>query len=350
MLHALPYRRLLILTEGSLGVFSAKTGASVLRYRPADCVGVLDSAYAGTRLSERIEGLADLPIVGSVAEAADLRPDAILIGIAPAGGGLPERMRHHLVEGLRSGLSIISGLHTLLGDDPELAELAERHNARIHDVRDPGPIHHIARGRARYSQAKRVLTVGTDCAIGKMVAALELRREACAAGLDAAFVATGQTGIMIEGWGIALDHVLSDFTAGAAELLVQHVADKQICFIEGQGSIAHPAYSPVTLGLLHGTCPDVMVMVHRPDRRLHNEWPDCPVASINAQIELYEKLLAPLHPGKVVAVAMNTAMMPADAAEAAVRQIAQETGLPTADPIRHGCKELLAAVCRHCGL
>lgn len=350
MLFELPYQRLLILTEGSLSMFSAKTGVPVLRYRGRDCVGVLDSQSAGRPIAELVDGVPDVPIYATVAEAMEQRPDAILIGIAPSGGRLPDVMRRHLTDGLRNGLSIISGLHTMLREDEELVGLAEQHGARLHDVRDSGRIMHIARGQARYTRAKRVLTVGTDCNSGKMVTALELSKEAVRQGLDARFVATGQTGIMIEGWGIAIDHVISDFTPGAAELLVQHVADSDMCIIEGQGSIGHPAYSAVTLGLLHGSCPDAMVLVHRPGRKLHNDWPDCPLAPIRQQIALYESALAVLHPGKVVAVAVNTARMAAEDAESAVREIAAETGLPVADPIRHGCGKLLAAVRGHVGI
>ena len=350
MLYELPYRRMLLLTEGQFGVFTSKTAMSMLRYRGGDVVGILDSAYSeGSRFS--FEGSSDgWPVVARVADGLALGPDAVAIGIAPAGGALPEVMRRHLVDGLKGGLSIVSGLHTMLGEDPELAALAEGNGVRIHDVREPGPIERIAQGRARQSRAKRVLTVGTDCAIGKMVASLELRRAAVEAGLDAAFVPTGQTGIMIEGWGIAIDHVLSDFTAGAAELFVEQVADREVCFIEGQGSIGHPGYSGVTLSLLHGTCPDAMVMCHRPDRTHHHDLPDCPVASITRQIALYEQALSPLHDGRVAAVAVNTAGMSSDAADAAVAGIAAETGLPTGDPVRSGCGELLAAVRERIGI
>jgi uncharacterized NAD-dependent epimerase/dehydratase family protein len=279
-----------------------------------------------------------------------LKPDAVLIGIAPVGGALPDRMRQHLIDALNSGLSIVSGLHTLLNQDEELADLAERSSVKIHDVRDPGVMDRIAQGRARASRAKRVLTVGTDCVVGKMVTSLELRKAAIAAGLDAAFVATGQTGIMIEGWGIAVDHVLSDFTAGAAEILVEREADREILFIEGQGSIEHPGYSGVSLSLLHGTCPDAMVMCHCPGRAFHHDEPDCPIAPIGQQIALCEALLAPLHPGKVVAVAVNTAGMSEDEAEAAIQGVADETGLPTADPIRMGCSDLLRALRANLGV
>lgn len=350
MIHALPYRRMLILTEGLLGTFSSKTGTSMLRYRREDIVGVLDSVSAGTDIQASCPGIRDVPIFADLAEAEPLRPDAVLIGVAPVGGELPPAMRRHLVEALRRGLSIVSGLHQPLGADPELADLARMHGGLIHDVRQPGPIDRVARGLARRTRARRVLTVGTDCAVGKMLTALELRRAAVAAGLDAAFVATGQTGIMIEGWGLAIDHVLADFVAGAVERLVEHVADRQIMFIEGQGSIGHPGYSGVTLSLLHGCCPDAMVMVHHVGRQCHSKWEDCPLAPLPVQIELYERVLAPLHPGKVVAVAVNTVGMPEDQAAAAVSAIAAETGLPAADPVRQGAELLLTAVRRRLGL
>jgi len=348
MIFDLPYHRLLLLTEGHLGVFSSKTAASVLRYRPNDVVGILDSSHAGDPLGRIVPGLKDVPIVGSVANSLLLKPDAILIGVAPTGGALPPEMRRHVVEGLRAGMSIISGLHTLLKDDPELVRLASEHVAGMYDLRDFAHITRIGRGLVRQSKARRVLTVGTDCNVGKMVAALELRNAATAAGLDAAFVATGQTGIMIEGWGIAVDHVLSDFVAGAAEMLVEHVADRQILFIEGQGSIDHPGYSGVTLSLLHGCCPDAMVIVHRPGRLHHGSWTDCPITPVEQQIAMYEGTLAPLHPGKVVAVAVNTAGMDPRAADQSVQELAARTGLPAADPIRHGPDTLLAAVRSQC--
>jgi len=344
MICDLPYHRLLILTEGHLGIFSSKTGTCILRYRPNDVVGVLDSQCAGEPIESHLEGISDVPIFASVNDALPVKPDALLIGIAPVGGALPQRMRQHIIDALNQGMAIISGLHTLLGEDPELAELAERNNTRIHDVRNPGPIRRIAAGMARKSRIKRVLTVGTDCSVGKMVTALELQRAADRAGFDAAFVATGQTGIMIEGWGIAVDHVLSDFTAGAAEMLVDHVADRQICFIEGQGSIGHPGYSGVTLSLLHGTCPHVMVLCHNPGREVHCGWSDCPLAPLDQQIALYEQVMTPVYPSKVVAVSLNTAGMNLNDALAAIQDVAEKTGLPTTDPIRMGCEGLLASI------
>ena len=287
------YRRLILLTEGALGVFSSKTATSVIRYRRDDVVAVLDSRAAGQAL-ESILGIGKgIPIVADVAAAMQFKPDALMIGVAPVGGGLPAAMRTYVAEALRQGLAVISGLHLRLRDDAELAPLAEVHGAALYDVRDPGSVRRVAAGLARTLPVKRVLTVGTDCSSGKMVTALELRAAAKRAGLDAAFVATGQTGAMIEGWGTAVDAAVSDFAAGAAEMLVERVRDRQLCFVEGQGSIEHPGYSGVTLSLLHGVCPDAMVICTRPTRRCH-ESDDCPIAPIEQQIGLYESLTAPL--------------------------------------------------------
>jgi uncharacterized NAD-dependent epimerase/dehydratase family protein len=183
-----------------------------------------------------------------------------------------------------------------------------------------------------------------------MVTCLELRTAAVRAGLDAAFVPTGQTGIMIEGWGTSIDAVVSDFAGGAAEALIEHVADRQICFVEGQGSIEHPAYSAVALALLHGVCPDAIIMCHRPGRHYHNDKPDCPIAPIEEQIRLNEAVMRPLHPAKVIGISLNTAGMSSEEASREIADVARRTGLPVCDPIRAGVESLLAAVRAHLGI
>lgn len=344
MIDMARYRRLLLLTEGALGVFTSKTAASLIRYRRGDVVGVLDSACAG-RAIERILGFgAGVPIVADVRSALALQPDALVIGIAPSGGQLPERMRRHIVEAIGAGLAIISGLHTRLRGDAELRSLAEANGVPIFDVRDPGVTTRLSFGLARSMPVRRVLTVGTDCAVGKMVTCLELRRAAAQAGLDAAFVATGQTGIMIEGWGTSIDAVVSDFAGGATEALIERVADRQICFIEGQGSIEHPAYSAVSLALLHGACPDAIIMCHRPGRTCHNDRPACPIAPIEEQIRLNEALARPIHAAKVVGVSINTAGMSDAEARGHLDDVSNRTGLPVTDPVRFGSASLLTAV------
>jgi len=338
------YRRLAVLTGDALGLFSAKTASSVIRYRPDDVVAVIDWAHAGQDLAELLGWGEGIPIVRDFAAAKAYQPNALLIGLAPIGGQLTPELRQVIRDALEAGVSVISGLHTQLREDAEFAALASRSGAEILDVRDPGPFSTVASGKARRLGVKRVLTVGTDCVVGKMVAALELTFAARQAGLDAEFVATGQTGIMIAGWGIAIDRVISDFAAGAAEWLVQQVADKQVCFIEGQGSIDHPGYGGVALSLLQGCCPDAMVMCHRPDRLSHHDMPDCPVLDIRRQITLCETLAGCVHPARVAAVAVNTAGMAEEQAHRHIERIRRETNLPATDPVRFGPQEVLEAV------
>jgi uncharacterized NAD-dependent epimerase/dehydratase family protein len=303
-------------------------------------VAVLDPEHAGQPLETLIGWGRGIPVVASVDEAREFEPDSLLIGIAPIGGKLPDTWRAHLTAAIEHGMSIISGLHMMLRDDEELAALAEKHHVKLLDVRDAGSFDRVAVGKAAELPVKRVLTVGTDCSIGKMVTTLELRTAAARAGWDAAFVATGQTGIMIEGWGIAVDRVISDFTAGAAEWLCQQVADRQIAFIEGQGSITHPGYSGVSLGLLHGACPDALIICHQPGRDNHHGV-EKPSASLVEHIALNERLANARHPCRVCGVALYTAGMSEAEARAAIETAAAETGLPVTDAIRFGCDPLI---------
>jgi uncharacterized NAD-dependent epimerase/dehydratase family protein len=244
----------------------------------------------------------------------------------------------------------VSGLHTLLADDPELAAAAARTGATIHDVRRPPDRYETAVGRRHGPGRRVVLTVGTDCAVGKMTVAIELRRAATAAGNGAVVAATGQTGIMIEGWGVPLDRVIADFVQGAAESLVADAeARAEWVIVEGQGSLDHPAYSSVTLGLIHGTTPHAMVLVHRAGLEAHDfdHLPDAsfPIAELGSFVDLHERIAGLVAPSRVVAVALDTSRIAADdAARAAIEAIAAETGLPCDDPIRFGAERLWTAV------
>jgi len=342
-MHTLPpHRRLLLLTEGQLDVFTAKTAASLLRYRAADVVAVLDSA-AGTDLRAVIPWAPPVPIIADVAEAAPLRPDALYVGIAPVGGALPPEMRQHIRDALATGLDIVSGLHQFLADDAEFADLAARRGARLFDVRRPPTDRVVASTRARDTRCRRVLTVGTECNVGKMVTALELTAAARRAGRAAAFAATGQTGIMIAGRGVCVDACIADFAAGAVETLVLADADADVCFIEGQGSIGHPGFSPVTLALLHGACPHALVLVHQLGRTHYRAPPFTPLPPWRDLIHAYEHTTALVHPTRVVGVALNTVGHSDDDARAAAAALEAELGLPVQDPIRDGCDRLLAA-------
>ncbi len=345
------HRRLVILAEGQFGPHDGKTAFGVIKYGRDDVVALLDSTNAGRDVGDFMAG-SHVPIMATLAEALALPnpPDALLIGIAPTGGRLPDSWRPVILEGIAAGLDVLSGLHTFIGDDPAFAAAAAARGTTITDFRRPPDRMETSIGR-RHGPGKRViLTVGSDCAIGKMSVALELRRAALAAGDRAVFVPTGQTGMMIEGWGVAVDRLISDFAQGTIEWLVEEgerLGDWVI--VEGQGSLDHPAYSSVTLALIHGSTPQAMVMVHKPGLVEHDfdHLPEAsfPIASLPGFIELHERVAGLVAPSKVVAVALNTSLYrDDDEARRIIEQVAAETGLPTDDPFRFGADRLWPAV------
>jgi len=344
-------RRLAILAEGQFGFHHGKTAVGVIRYGPDDVVAVIDSSQAGGNVSSILPDR-DIPIVADLDDALSLepRPDTLLIGIAPTGGRLPDSWRVTILAAIRAGLDVHSGLHTFLGDDPEFAAAAREAGTAIVDYRRPPARMETAVGR-RHGPGKRViLTVGTDCAIGKMSVALELRAAARAAGRSAAFVPTGQTGMMIDGWGAAIDRLISDFAQGTVEWLVEEGERRgDWVIVEGQGSLDHPAYSSVTLALIHGATPQAMVLVHKAGQTEHDfdHLPDAsfPIAPLRPFIELHERMAGLVAPSKVVAVALNTSAIESpDEARAEIARIAAETGLPVDDPFRFGPAPLWAAI------
>ena len=343
MNNSMRNERCLILADGALDVFSAKTATSMLRYRPERVVGVLDRRHAGRTAREVLGVDSGAPVVATLAEGLALGADTMVIGIAPSGGQLPAEWREILSGALRAGLDLVSGLHVFLGDDPELAALAAAQNARIVDLRRPPERQPIAHARAVETPALRVLTVGTDCNVGKMVAALELTASASRRGMDARFVATGQTGMLICGSGITLDRIPGDFMAGFIEDEVLAAAESDLIVVEGQGCLLHPAYSGVTAALLHGSLPDAMLLVHHAGReRMRNQ--PVTIPPLPYWVRLYEESVAPLHPGKVVGIAINPTGLTADQAADAVRRAEAETGLPAVDVVKVGADRLLEAV------
>src|SRR5438094_10312274 len=261
--------RFLIIADGQFGPLTSKTANSCIRYFPERIVGVLDRREAGKTVADVLGfgGPPPIPVVGDFAQGLALGPTAVLIGIAPAGGQLPPEWRGWLKTAIDRGLEIWSGLHTFIGDDPELGALARERGVRIFDARKAPPNLPVADGLAAEVNAYVVHTVGSDCNVGKMTAQVELRNALVNRGHRTRFVATGQTGIFLEGWGIAVDAVVADFIAGASEWLVLEAAkDADIILVEGQGSLIHPGYSGVTLGLLHGSCPDALILCHQATR------------------------------------------------------------------------------------
>jgi uncharacterized NAD-dependent epimerase/dehydratase family protein len=345
-------RRLVILTEGQWHVHNAKTATGVIRYGQDDVVALLDSTIAGRNVDEWLPGH-DIPAVATLQEALASprgRPDALLIGIAPTGGRLPDAWRTTILEAINAGLDVLSGLHTFLGDDPEFTAAAREAGVEIVDYRRPPERMETAVGRQHLPGKRVILTVGTDCAIGKMSVALEFRRAAVAAGRSVVFTPTGQTGMMIDGWGVAIDRVISDFVQGTCEWLLEDAESRgDWIIVEGQGSLDHPAYSSVTLALIHGATPQAMVLVHKAGQTEHDfdHLPETsfPIAPLRPFIEIHERVAGLVAPSKVVAIALNTSGIASpDDARAEIARVAAETGLPVDDPFRFGPGPLWAAI------
>ena len=332
-------KRYLVLAEGhSADPHHGKTARGVIRYGSHPVVAILDSQRAG-------ETYAGIPIVASVEEAAPLRPTAALVGVAPTGGRLGAEWREIIASCIRAGLDVEAGMHQFLADDPEFADLAARHGVELRDLRRPPPDLSVATGENLRHAAHVVLTVGSDCAIGKKTVAIELDREARRRGVRSVFVPTGQTGIMIAGWGIAVDAVIADFLAGAAERLVVEGARRgDLLFVEGQGSLVHPQYSGVTLGLFHGSAPHVLVLCHVAGATEIEGGGGHAIPPLGELVELHERISLPARPAAVAAVALNTAGLDEEAARAAVAAAEAETGLVTDDPVRFGAARLVDAV------
>ncbi|HTU81159.1 MAG TPA: DUF1611 domain-containing protein, partial [Candidatus Acidoferrales bacterium] len=334
--YVLEGRRHAVLTEGFLTAPHGKTAHGVIRYRPEHVAAVIDSQFAGKRVCDVVPSLrSDAPIVASVREALAYGPRSLLIGFATDGGAIPPRLRAPIVEAIDAGLDVISGLHEVLADDPEIAARAAGAGVELIDVRVPPRNIPLFSGAVYRDKRAKVLAVGSDCAVGKMTAMLEVERAARDAGGKAEFVATGQTGILITGKGIAVDRVISDFVTGAAEQLVLTAdSNADVVLVEGQGSIFHPAYAPVTFGLLYGSAPDALLLCHRVglERVLGFEQP---IPNLSALVEMHERILSFVKPARVIGVVLDTSALGPEAARAAIARVEEETGLPADDPVRN---------------
>jgi uncharacterized NAD-dependent epimerase/dehydratase family protein len=334
--------RYLILAEGfSADPHYGKTAHGVLRYRRDDVVAILDSTRAG----ETDDGV---PIVAHVEDALAFAPTTALVGVATQGGRFPPAWIEILRGCIVNGIDVENGLHVFLADDAELRELADSHGVVLRDLRRPPADLSTATGANLDVPGTIVLTVGSDCAIGKMTVALELDLETRRRGVRSIFVPTGQTGIAIAGWGIAVDAVVADFIAGAAERLVVEGSERggELLWVEGQGSILHPVYSGVTVGLYHGSAPQLLVLCHEAGR---DEIEGAgggphPIPPLAELVDLHERLALTVRPAKVVAVALNTRALGEEAARAAIAAAEAETGLPADDPVRFGAGRLVDAV------
>jgi len=321
----------------------AKTAVGILRYSDSEVVAVLDRTRAGERVRDHVPDVQDAPIVASIDDVGAI--DALVVGIAPIGGGFDETWRPDVRGALERGCDVVAGLHYFLDDDEEFAALAADHGCTIRDLRRPPDDLTVGDGTAADVDADVVLTVGTDCSSGKMTTTFELVAAARERGVDAAPVPTGQTGILVDGEGIAVDRVVADFAAGAVERMVQRRArDHDLLVVEGQGALAHPAYSGVTASILHGAMPDRLVLCHVAGREAVHGYEHVAVPSPEAYADLYERVAAPVEPSGVVAGALNTQHLDDDGAQAAVEAYGAALDAPATDPVRFGVEPILDAV------
>ncbi|RKS83878.1 putative NAD-dependent epimerase/dehydratase family protein [Haloarcula quadrata] len=321
----------------------AKTAVGLLRYGDRTVRALIDRERAGQRVHDSLPDVQDAPVVASMADAPEV--DALVIGISPIGGEFDESWREDVRTALERGCDVYSGLHDFLADDDEFARLAAEHGAELHDLRKPPEDLTVAAGTAGDVDATVVTTVGTDCSTGKMTASFEIRDAARERGLDAAVVPTGQTGIAISDRGIVIDRVIADYAAGAVERLVEEAQAADLLVVEGQGALAHPAYSGVTTSILHGSVPDALVMCHEAGREAIHGYESFDIPPLPEYVDIYERLAAPISDASVVAGMLNTRHLDDDAAADAVAEYSATLDAPATDPVRHGIPdEVLDAI------
>jgi uncharacterized NAD-dependent epimerase/dehydratase family protein len=313
---------------------NAKTAFGLRDWTPEACIGQL-------RFHDQAVDLGLPEMTPAQAVAAGAR--TLVIGIAPPGGQLPASWHRTLIEALNAGLDLAAGLHQRLSAIAEIAQCATKLGRRIHDVRHSDRTFAVGTGERR--SGRRLLTVGTDCALGKKYTALAIAKALAARGHKVAFRATGQTGILISGRGVAVDAVVADFIAGAAETLSPPNAPDHWDIIEGQGSLFHAAYAGVTLGLVHGSQPDALVLCHDPTRKALNGFPHMPVVSPERAIEPYLTAARLTNAAaRFVGVSLNTSSLTEAAAHEVLNNTSRSLGLPCVDPIRTGVEAIVTAL------
>ena len=339
-------RSWVVLTDGYTTSRNAKTAHGVLHYSRDPVAAVLDRENSGRSMAEVMPELrSSAPVVATLDEARELGGNSLLLGVATPGGWLPDHWRTWMLEAVDAGMEIANGLHRFLADDPELVERAAATGARLWDVRQPPDEIPLFSGKSLEVPQQIVATVGSDCAVGKMTVSLELTDAGNASGRRCEFVATGQTGILIAGKGIAVDRVISDFLSGSAEMLVCDVdPSAEVAIVEGQGGLWHPAYAGVTLGLLHGSAPHALVLCHQAGRVAIEEPPYTKLPPLREMKRVYEETAATVRPAPVACVAVNCRGLDDDEAHAEIAAIEDEVGIPAGDVFRGDAPRLWAAV------
>ncbi len=341
-----PSHRLAVLLHDGITGVQGKTGLTLLRYSPAQVVCAIDRSVAGQSLVELTGIDRDIPIVDSIESALQYQPDVLAIGIAPSGGIIPDSWLGELHAAVAAGLSIVNGLHTPLASHPQLVD-SVRSGQWIWDVRQEPQGLKVGTGAAKSLPCKRVLMVGTDMAIGKMSAALELQRSCERRGVKSKFIATGQAGMMISGEGVALDAVRVDYAAGAIEQAVmRHGNEYDLLLVEGQGSLLHPG-STATLPLIRGSQPTHLILLHKIGQETIRNCPDVKIPPLTDVVRLYEAVTGcagAFGAAPVVAIALNGGNLPEATVRAEIDRVRAATGLPCTDAVRFGADVLLDAL------
>ena len=336
-------RRVVILTEGLSNVHSAKTGVSFIRYRGEQVVAVLDSTATAKTTGELFGVGGDIPVIKSLDQAQGA--NTLMIGIAPSGGRMPEAMRAATLEAIRKGWLIESGMHAFLCDDEEFAREAKVSGATLRDVRKNNE-KDVTHRKEINPKCLRIHTVGNDCSVGKMVTSIEVTNGLKERSVDAKFVATGQTGILIEGDGCPIDCVVADFVNGAAEKLVLANQHHEVIVVEGQGCISHPRYSAVTQGLLHGVMPHGLIFCYEAGRTHVKGMDDIPLIAIADLMKLYHLSANTQFSSQFIGVGINSRNLTDEEYEREKERIKNEFALPAVDVIREGAGPLVKAVSR----
>ncbi len=339
----LAQRRIVILTDGYVEPNVAKTAICLLRYRAEEVVAVLNRPSAGKSCREVFGTGGEIPCVGSLADASEA--NTLVIGIAPPGGKIPSQWRPVILEAIARKMTVVSGLHDFLNDDHEFRRAAVEHGVELVDLRD-NKEQEVANREGIRDACLRIHTIANDCCCGKMVAAVEVAQGLKRKDVDAVFVATGQTGMLVAGDGCPIDRVISDFVSGAAEKLVLANQHHDVMVVEGQGSLFHPRYSCVTLGLLHGVMPDGLILCYTMGRRNVFGMEKVPLVPLERVVAFYESAASIMHPSRVIGVAVNGRGYTDEAVMDECRDVSNRLGLPACDVLRHGPDLLVEAIKR----
>jgi uncharacterized NAD-dependent epimerase/dehydratase family protein len=341
-------RRVLHYAENAFSLRSSKMTTGVLRYGVHESVAVVDSTKVGRTADDVIGFGGPVPVVESIEAAMKFKPEILLLGTTPVGGRLNAELRAACLKAIDLGMDVWAGMHDFLINDPEVSAAAKKAGRELRDLRRPAPDLPVGKGRCRHAKSYISLMVGSDCAIGKMTVALEVVRAAEKKGINAEFVATGQVGIAIAGWGSPIDAIPGDFMAGAVERDVLSVDGADMILVEGQGSLLHPGYSSVTLALLHGSCPHSLILNHQVTRtEISNMETSIPLPPLDAIAAQYLELARFIRPTELVAVSFNTVGVDEATARKAIADAEDLLGVPGTDPVRFGADKLVDALAAH---